>query len=91
MLDDPAFAVIVPVLQLPFRLLGVATISPAGIVSVKPIPLKEAAVFGLESVKVREEVPFSATSATANAIVKFGGRMVGGGGVDPPEEPPPHA
>jgi len=91
MLGDPAFAVIVPVLQLPFRPLGVATISPAGIVSVKPIPLKEDEVFGLESEKVREVVPFSATSATANAIVKLGGWMAGGGGPDPPEELPPHA
>jgi hypothetical protein len=71
-LADPAAAVMVPP-QVPFRPLGVATISPAGIVSVKPIPLKEAPVFGLESVKVSEVLPFNATLATANALVKAGG------------------
>lgn len=90
-LADPATAVIVPPPQEPVRPLGVATISPAGIVSVKPIPLKEAPVFGLESVNVREVVPFSATLATANALVKVGGCGVTGGGGEPPEEPPPHA
>src|SRR5208337_557361 len=72
-LADPATAAIVPPPQVPVRPLGDATISPAGIVSVKPIPLKEAPVFGLESVKVREVVPFSATLATAKVLVKVGG------------------
>lgn len=89
-LFEPAAAVIVPPPQLPVDPLGVDTISPDGKVSVKPMPLREVAVLGLERLKVSVVVPFNATLAAPKAFVMVGGNMVGGGVLEP-DEPPPQA
>jgi hypothetical protein len=91
-LAEAANAVIVPPPQLPVRPLGAASTSPAGIVSVKPIPLNEALLLGLDNIKVNDEVPFNATLAAPNTFAMVGGEMTGGGGVegvldDPPPQP----
>ena len=49
MLFEPAAAVMVPPPQLPVNPFGVDTVSPAGRVSVKPIPLNEVAALGFDS------------------------------------------
>ena len=86
---DPAAAVIVPPPQLPVRPLGVATTSPAGIVSVKPIPLREyLEPLGFDRVKVSDVALFKATLAAPNAFAIVGGTMLGGGGEPLPYEPP---
>jgi hypothetical protein len=51
--DAPAVAVIVPESQAPVSPLGVETTNPAGSVSVKAIPVRAPAVFGLVTVKLR--------------------------------------
>jgi hypothetical protein len=90
-LADPATAEIVPPPQLPVRPLGVATTNPAGIVSMKPIPLREAPAFGLDSVKVKDVVPFNVTLAAPNIFANAGGEVTGGGGGGALYEPPPQA
>ena len=50
----------------------VETVSPLGSVSVKLIPLRATAVFGLVSVNVRVDVAPAATGLGENDFVKFG-------------------
>ena len=73
MLVDPASAVAVPpqVFESPF---GVATTNPAGKVSVNATPasVTEFAA-GLETVKVRDVVPFNAIVAAPKALLMEGG------------------
>jgi hypothetical protein len=45
------------------RPLGVATLCPAGSVSVNPIPLREAPLLGFVKVKVSDVAPFNGTLA----------------------------
>jgi hypothetical protein len=66
MLLDPAAAVIVPPPQLPVNPLGDATCSPAGRVSLNPIPVSDCVAFGLLTVKVNEVVPCSGKAAKPN-------------------------
>ena len=72
--DDPATAVAVPV-QVVFRLLGVATTSPAGKLSVKAIPFSGRFWLVLLTVKVRLVVPFSGIVAAPKALAIVGGLM----------------
>src|SRR5258706_601745 len=65
---EPATAVAVPP-QVLLRLLGVATTSPAGRISVKAIPLSATVVFGLLMVKVSDVAPFSGIWAAPNALL----------------------
>src|SRR5260221_653752 len=69
---EPATAVAVPP-QVLLRLLGVATTSPAGRMSVKAIPLSATVVFGLLMVKVSDVVPFSAIVEGLNTLAIEGG------------------
>src|SRR5580704_7436688 len=78
-LFEPAAAVMVPPPQLPVSPFGVDTVSPAGRVSVKPIPLREMAVLGFDKLKVSVVLPFNATLAAPNAFEMVGGNLVGGG------------
>ena len=70
---EPAVAVAVPP-QLLVRAFGVATIIPAGRLSVKATPLSET-VFaaGLVRVKVSEVTPFNGTLAAPKAFAITGG------------------
>src|SRR5512146_865471 len=73
MLPDPAVAVAVPpqVLVSPF---GVATISPAGRLSVTAAPVSAAALAaGLVMVRVKVEVPLTAMAAGLKALAMEGG------------------
>jgi hypothetical protein len=72
-LADPATAAIVPLPQLPVKPLGVAITNPPGIASVKPIPVREVPVLGLDRWKVRDVVPFKATLAAPNDFDIDGG------------------
>jgi hypothetical protein len=54
-----------------------ATITPAGKVSVKPIPVRVVPIFGFEIVKVRVLVPPTGIVAGANALPIVGGRIIG--------------
>ena len=67
----PAFAVILPV-QLPLRLLGVATTKPRGKVSVTETLFNVNAAFGFTNVKVRVVVSLSWILAALNAFVIVG-------------------
>ena len=87
---DPPVALIVPAPQVPLNPFGVATTSPDGKESVKPIPLKFWLVFGFDKLKVSVVVPFRATLADPNALAIVGGSIVGGE-VDSPDDPPPQA
>jgi hypothetical protein len=71
-LPDPATAVAVPphVLLIP---LGVATIRPAGRLSVNASPVSARLVFGFVMLKVSEVVPFSGIVAAPKALVMEGG------------------
>jgi hypothetical protein len=71
---EPAVAVIVPPPHDPERLLGVATVIPAGNVSVNATPAS-AAVFaaGFVMVKLRVEFPFGETAVGLNAFTMDGG------------------
>src|SRR5580692_7735600 len=86
-LFDPAAAVIVPLPQLPVRPFGMLTTCPAGRVSVKPIPVRDRLVLGLDRLKVRVVVPFNATLPAPNAFPMTGGRFARGG--EPLDELPP--
>ena len=72
-LPDPATAVIVPLPQLPLSPFGVATTSPAGNVSVKPMLLSVAVVFGLLNANVKLVEAFSAIVATPKLLLIVGG------------------
>jgi hypothetical protein len=91
MLLDAASAAMVPAPQLPVKSLGVETVSPVGRVSVKPIPLSERVALGFDRLKVRDVLPFKATVAAPNVMVRVGARFVGGGGGEELPEPPPQA
>ena len=67
----PAFAAILPV-QLPLRLLGLATTRPDGKVSFAETLFKVNAEFGFAKVKVRDVVPFSGIVAGLNAFAIVG-------------------
>src|SRR6266566_2782177 len=68
---DPAVAVVVP-LHVLLRLLGFATTSPAGKLSVNATPLR-LVVFGLLMVNVRLVLAFSGIEAAPNAFAIVGG------------------
>src|SRR5579864_5799358 len=70
---DPAMAVTVPPPQPPAKPLGVETTSPAGSVSVMPIPLNVTVPFGFVMVKLRPVVPFSGMAAAPNVLAIVGG------------------
>src|ERR1700683_404668 len=74
-----ASAVIVPPPQFPVRPFGDDTVSPDGNASVKPIPIREVAAFGLLRLKVRDVVPFKGTLADPKIFVIVGGEAAGGG------------
>ena len=67
----PALAAILPV-QLPFRLLGLATSRPDGKVSVAETLFNVNAEFGFAKVKVSVVVPFSGILAGLNAFAIVG-------------------
>lgn len=71
---DPSAAVAVP-LHVLFRLPGVATISPAGKLSLKATPFSVRFWLVLLRVNVRLVVPFSGIEAAPNALVMLGGLM----------------
>ena len=75
MLADPAVAAIVPPPQLPLSPLGVDTIIPAGMVSVKPTPLREADVLVFDKVKVRDVLAFIEMLAAPNALAIVGAEI----------------
>src|ERR1700685_4664485 len=83
MLFEPAAAVMVPPPQPPVSPFGVDTVSPAGRVSVEPIPLNEVAALGFDRLKVSVVLPFNATLAVPNAFEMVGGNFAGGGGGEP--------
>src|SRR5258708_36272824 len=69
----PAVGVIVPPPGEPVRPLGVATIRPAGRVSVKPTPESEEPELGLVMVKLRVEVLPCAMVVGLNDLPMVGG------------------
>ena len=69
----PAVAVIEPPPHDPVRLLGVATTTPAGRLSVTPTLLNNVPAFGLVMVKLRLVLPFSGTVAAPNTLLIVGG------------------
>src|SRR6185312_2805930 len=69
---DPAAAVVVPV-QVVANPLGLATCSPAGNVSLKAMPVRARAVFGLLMLKVSEVFAPTRMLAAPNALVIDGG------------------
>ena len=75
--------------QPPVRPLGVETIKPAGNGSVKPIPLSDVPVLGLDNVKVKAVVPFNGMLAAPKVFAIAGGKVCGGSGAlyDPPPHP----
>lgn len=72
--DEPALAVTVPVHEL-LKPDGVATIRPAGRLSVNVIPFSVRFWFVLLTVNVRLVVPFSGMVAAPNCLVILGGLM----------------
>ena len=68
---DPAVAVIVPPPQEPVSPFAVATVRPAGIVSVNPTPVN-GVLLGLVMVNVRLVLPPTATLAAPNALTMVG-------------------
>jgi hypothetical protein len=88
-LFEPAAAVMDPPPQVPVNAFGVDTVSPAGRVSVKPIPLKEIELLGFDRLNVSVVLPFNATLGAPKAFEMVGGNFVGGGG-EPLDDPPPH-
>ena len=69
--EAPATAVAVPP-QLVVNPFGVATTSPAGKLSVKATPVRDAAAFGLVTVKVSDVVPFCVIVAAPKTFVIAG-------------------
>src|SRR5581483_4070984 len=74
---EPSTAVIVPP-QVPLKLLGVASTSPAGNVSVKAIPFRVVALLGLLMVKLRAVVPFRGIEAPPKLLLMLGGTVCRG-------------
>jgi hypothetical protein len=72
MLPEPAAAVAVPP-QVLVKALGVATINPAGRLSVKAIPVSARLVLGFWIVNVSEVVPFNGICAAPKALAMEGG------------------
>ena len=72
-LPEPPAAVIVPPPQLPESALGVAMTRPAGSVSVKLMPDKDALVLGLDRSKLNEVVPFNTTPEAPKDFEIVGG------------------
>lgn len=72
MLFVPDVAVIVPAPQVPVSALGVATINPAGSVSVKPIWLSEIKS-GFVTVKLRLVVAFTGIALAPKVMLSVGG------------------
>jgi hypothetical protein len=73
---EPATAVIVPPPQVPVKPLGVATITPAGSVSLKAMPVSETVLAaGLVIVKLRLVVPFTGIEAAPNDLLMLGGAI----------------
>jgi hypothetical protein len=70
--DESATAVSRPP-QVVLRLLGVATTTPAGKLSVKATPVRDALVFGLVMLKVSEVAPFRGIVAAPKTLVMVGG------------------
>lgn len=73
--DEPAVAVAVAPLQVVFRLLGVATTSPAGRLSVNAIPFNVEFTLLLLMEKVRLVVPLRGMVAAPKALLIDGGLM----------------
>jgi hypothetical protein len=69
----PATAAKVPPPQTPVCPFGVATTKPAGSVSLKAIPLKDAVVFGLLMLNVSDVLPFNGMLAAPKTVLKVGG------------------
>lgn len=69
---DPAVAVMAPLPHDPLKLLGLATTSPAGRLSVKPMPLNGSLPFGFVMVKLSVVFPFGSTVAAPNVLVSVG-------------------
>ena len=69
---EPAVAVVVPV-QVVVNPLGVATISPAGRVSIKDNPVSEEAALGLLMLNVNDVVPLSVMLPAPKVLVMLGG------------------
>src|SRR5258708_1164654 len=75
-LEDPSVAVTVPPLQVGLGLPGVATIRPAGRVSVNAVPFSVMFwLLLLSIVMVRLVVPFNGIEAAPNALAMCGGLM----------------
>src|SRR5215470_1449871 len=72
----PAVAVMVPPPHDPLRPLGVATTRPAGRLSVKPTPVREAAPLGLAMVKLSDVVPPTGMVEAPNDLDIVGGDWV---------------
>lgn len=70
----PCVAVIVPV-HVVVRPLGVEMISPAGSVSLNPMPVRVLELFGLLRVKVSNVLPFSGMLVAPNALLMVGGEI----------------
>ena len=72
----PAVAVIVPPPQDPLNPLGVETVSPAGSVSLKPMPCSVVPELIFARLKVKLVEPFSGIVAAPNDLVKFAGGAI---------------
>src|SRR5277367_504003 len=71
--DAPAVAVMVPESHVPVIMLGVETTNPAGRVSVKAMPVRAPAVFGLVTRKVRLVLPPTEIIAAPKLLLIVGG------------------
>ena len=89
MLPEPAVAVTAPPLHEPARPFGVATVMPAGKVSVKATPERATAfVAGLVIVKDNVDVPFGTIVAGVNALeIEGGATMLTEADAVPPTPP----
>src|SRR5258708_25097542 len=82
MLLPPGLAMTDPcraVMQLPPRLLGVATCKPLGRVSVNAMLIRPMLSLGLLTAKVSEVVPFSGMLAAPKALIRTGGIALNAG------------
>ena len=75
LLNRVRVAVMAPPPQVPVRPLGVARTRPAGKVSLKAMPLSEAAVLLFCTVKLREVEPSSGMLAAPKALLRTGGTV----------------
>jgi len=85
---DPATAVMPPPPQPPASPFGVEMTSPAGNVSVIPIPLSVEVEFGLVMVKLKPVVPLRAIEVAPNVLVIAGGATTVKLAEAVPPEPP---